>query len=110
MRLGRQNGQSAQAFGSSKSPPHFRPQSPHFSFGLTDVRGIPAQEVGNKILSIWNERVYGVRKSYKHLRTVVLIKSEDLLEVAVFEIETSAYIPEKFIWAWNAQGNLCGSD
>jgi hypothetical protein len=79
-----------------------------FSFGVSDVKKVEPQEVGNKVLSIWNERVYSVRKLYKHLRTVVLVKSEDLLEVAVFEVETCAFMPEQFKWTWNEKGNLCG--
>jgi hypothetical protein len=81
-----------------------------FSFGVSDVKKIEAQEVGDKVLSIWNERVYSVRKLYKHLRTVVLVKSEDLLEVAVFEVETCAFMTEQFKWVWNEKGNLCGFD
>ena len=81
-----------------------------FSFGVSDVKKVEPQEVGNKVLSIWNERVYSVRKLYKHLRTVVLVKSEDLLEVAVFEVETCAFMPEQFKWVWNEKGNLCGFD
>lgn len=82
----------------------------NFSFGLSDVMKLPAQEVGSKVLSIWNERVYSVRRNYMHLRTVVLMKSEDLLELGVFEVETCAFMPEKYHWTWNKKGNLCGFD
>jgi hypothetical protein len=49
-----------------------------------------------------------VRKKFLHVRTVVLIKSDDLLEVAVFELETQLYRPENYKWSWNKDDNLQG--
>ena len=82
----------------------------NFAFGVSDVKKLSPQEVGAKVLAIWNERVYSVRRHFKHLRTIVLVKSNDLLEVAVFEIETCAFIPQQYKWLWNKKGNLCGFD
>jgi len=62
------------------------------------------------VLNIWNERVSSVRAKYNHLRTVVLVKSEDLLEVAAFEFDTELYMPEKFTWEWNKNKNLEGRE
>jgi len=52
--------------------------------------------------------VAGIRKLYKHVRTVVLIKSDDLLEAAVFEFETILYGVDGFWWQWNERNNLEG--
>jgi hypothetical protein len=84
--------------------------APIYAFGTNDVKSIDEQELGKQVLSIYNERIWAVRKNYKHLRTVVLIKSDDLLEVAVFEFETVAYNETKYVWTWNKNGNLVGCD
>jgi hypothetical protein len=44
------------------------------------------------------------------LRTVVLIKSNDLQEVVVFEFETIRYDNELYSWSWNKNNNLEGID
>lgn len=49
-----------------------------------------------------------IREKFQNLRTVVLIKSNDLTEVVVFEFETIRYDPELFAWEWNKNGNLRG--
>jgi len=82
--------------------------SPVYSFGDHEVSECDPNELGEKVLSIWNERVAGVRKSYKHVRTVVLIKSEDLLELSIFEFETVFYPTKNFYWEWNKRNNLEG--
>lgn len=79
--------------------------SPTFSFG---VQEIDTNLLGSQILSIWNERVSAIRKLYKHSRTVVLIKSSNLCEIAVFEFETIRYDPELYLWKWNKSKNLEG--
>jgi hypothetical protein len=84
--------------------------SPVFSYDVSNVKEIDRNELGGLILSIWNERVSAVKKNYKHLRTVVLIKSDDLLEVAVFETDTLRREPERYSWEWNPRGNLEGYD
>ncbi|MDR2004409.1 MAG: hypothetical protein LBQ74_15385 [Prevotella sp.] len=65
---------------------------------------------GRLVLDIWNERVSAVREKFKHLRTVVLIKSNDLSEVSVFEFETIRYDHELYNWEWNKNKNLIGID
>ena len=82
--------------------------SPIYSFGEKEISECDPNQLGEKVLSIWNERVAGVRKLYKHLRTVVLVKSDDLLEVAAFEIETVLHPENDFWWQWNEQNNLEG--
>lgn len=82
--------------------------SPIYSFGDREIGEVEPNELGEKVLSIWNERVAGIRKLYKHVRTVVLIKSDDLLEAAVYEFETILYRVEGFWWQWNKNKNLEG--
>jgi hypothetical protein len=65
-------------------------------------------KVGESILEIWNGRVSAIREKFQNLRTVVLVKSNDLTEVVVFEFETIRYDPELFVWEWNNNGNLRG--
>lgn len=83
--------------------------SPIYSFGDSNVSSkANPNNLGEKILTIWNERVSAVREKYKHLRTIVLIKSSDLSEVVVFEFDTIRYEPELFTWKWNKRDNLEG--
>lgn len=82
--------------------------SPVYSFGDREISEVDPNELGEKVLSIWNERVAGIRKLYKHVRTVVLIKSDDLLEAAVFEFETILYMAKDYWWQWNERNNLEG--
>ena len=49
-----------------------------------------------------------MKKQFKHLRTVVLIKGKNLREVAVFEFDTVRYLPEDYWWQWNDRNNLEG--
>jgi hypothetical protein len=82
--------------------------SPVYSYGDQTVSDREPNDLGKKILSIWNERVASVRKFYKHLRTVVLIKSDDLLELSVYEFDTIMYQLEDYQWQWNRNNNLEG--
>lgn len=84
--------------------------SPVYSFGeRIDISADP-NSIGKLVLEIWNERVSAIREKFKHLRTVVLIKSNDLSEVVVFEFETIRYDHELFNWEWNPNNNLIGID
>lgn len=82
--------------------------SPIYSFGgRIDINQDP-NKIGSQILDIWNERVSAVREKYKHLRTIVLIKSDDLSEVVVFEFDTIRYDNELYTWQRNKNNNLQG--
>lgn len=82
--------------------------SPVYSYGgIIDTNAEP-NKVGESVLDIWNGRVSAIREKYPSVRTVVLIKSEKLSEVVVFEFETIRYDPEAFEWQWNLRGNLEG--
>jgi len=64
-------------------------------------------EHGELVLNIWNERVSSIKEHYKHLRTVILIRSNDLIESVIFEFDTIRYEPELFYWKWKGK-NLYG--
>ena len=82
--------------------------SPIYSFGDKEISECDPTELGGKVLSIWNERVAGIRKLYQHVRTIVLVKSDDLLELAAFEFETVMYPTDQYWWQWNERNNLEG--
>jgi hypothetical protein len=82
--------------------------SPVYSFGDKKVSDVEPAVLGEKVLAIWNERVAAIRKTYKHLRTIVLIKSDDLLETAVFEYDTVMFDCNNYWWQWNSNNNLEG--
>ncbi|MFH1633556.1 MAG: hypothetical protein ABIG63_06040 [Chloroflexota bacterium] len=83
--------------------------SPAYSFDQTDLNANP-QVLGDSVLEIWNARVESIRAKFSHLRTVVLVKSNTLTELAVFEFETVYYPIEKYTWARNERGNLEATD
>jgi hypothetical protein len=82
--------------------------SPVYSFGDKIDTKADASLVGKSVLDIWNGRVSAIREKFQNLRTVVLIKSNDLNEVVVFEFDTIRYDPELFVWQWNKNSNLEG--
>jgi hypothetical protein len=82
--------------------------SPVYSFDETQVTNVDPNHIGSLVLDIWNERVSAIRERYKHVRTVVLLKSNTLEEVVIFEFETIRYEPTLFSWAWNKNNNLEG--
>lgn len=79
-----------------------------YSFNQSDSRSQPPGDVGEQVLSIWNERVAGIKKRYQHLRTVVLLKGPRLREIGIFESETLQYNAKDFNWNWNSRKNLEG--
>lgn len=79
--------------------------SPAYSFDQKNLDADP-QSLGNDVLEIWNTRVEAVRSKFSHLRTVVLIKSNDLTRLTVFETETVFYPAKNYQWAWNSHRNL----
>jgi hypothetical protein len=83
--------------------------SPNYSFGERSDQKADANLIGKLVLDIWNERVSAIREKFKHLRTVVLIKSNDLSEVVVFEFDTIRYDHELYNWEWNNNNNLVGT-
>uniref|UniRef100_UPI004047958C hypothetical protein n=1 Tax=Roseivirga sp. TaxID=1964215 RepID=UPI004047958C len=84
--------------------------SPNYSFGERSDQKADPLLIGQLVLEIWNERVSAVREKFKNLRTIVLIKSNDLSEVVVFEFETIRYDYELYKWEWNKNNNLIGTN
>lgn len=84
--------------------------SPVYSYGETIDTNADPSLIGALVLEIWNERVSSIREKFKHLRTVVLVKSDDLSQVAVFEFDTVRYDHELYDFSWNKNGNLEGFD
>lgn len=84
--------------------------SPVYSYGGVIDTSLDPNSVGEQILEIWNERVSSVREKFKNLRTVVLVKSNDLSQVAVFEFDTIRYDAELYDFIWNKSGNLEGHE
>jgi hypothetical protein len=79
-----------------------------FSFGANIDTSVDPNLPGEQVLSIWNDRVSGIRERFDHLRTIVLIKGPELSEVVLFEFETVRYDQELFYWEWNKENNLEG--
>jgi len=84
--------------------------SPNYSFGERSDQKADPILIGKLVLEIWNERVSAIREKFKHLRTIVLLKSNDLSEVVVFEFDTIRYDFELFQWEWNKNNNLVGTN
>lgn len=82
--------------------------SPVYSYGVAIDTNADPNVIGELILEIWNERVSAIREKFKHLRTIVLVKSNDLSQVAVFEFDTVRYDSDLYDFIWNKNGNLEG--
>lgn len=82
--------------------------SPLYSYDQAINGGTPPEVLGGQVLGIWNARVEAVLAKYRHVRTVVLIKSSDLLKLTIFESELVRYDPKLYTWTRNARGNLEG--
>ena len=65
-------------------------------------------QIGRDVLTIWNARIESIRERFRNVRTIVLVKSDDLLRLAVFEFDTIRYNHELYSFSWNKGGNLEG--
>lgn len=83
--------------------------SPNYSFGERSDQKADANLIGKLVLDIWNERVSAICEKFKLLRTVVLVKSNNLSEVVVFEFDTIRYDHELYNRKWNKNNNLVGT-
>ena len=80
-----------------------------YSYGETiDPKTSNPSLVGEMVLEIWNTRVREVRARFENLRTVILVKGNELNKIAVFEVDTDLYIANDYTWTWNQNGNLVG--
>lgn len=82
--------------------------SPIYSYQVSDILSHTPAELGSMVIGIWNERVAELYKKYKTLRTVVLIKGENLNQICIFEFPTIRYNPDEYTWEWNKNKNLIG--
>ena len=80
--------------------------SPTYSFDVDKITSEKPEIIGEMVLQIWNERVSSIRAKYAQLRTVILIKSDDLLELSLFEFDTIMYNSDDYEWSWNKRNNL----
>lgn len=83
--------------------------SPDYSYGITDPHK-DIQKTGEAVLNIWNERINIATDHYSSVRTIVLIRSYDLLSYRLFEEETIRYRTTDYHWEVNNNGNLIGLD
>jgi len=83
--------------------------SPAYSFDKTNLDA-NANDLGRDVLRIWNARVEEIRSRFSHTRTVVLIKSNNLADFALFELDTTLFIADQYNWTRNNRGNLEGRE
>ena len=83
--------------------------SPDYSYGITDPHK-DIQKTGEAVLNIWNERINMANDHYSHVRTIILIRSYDLLSYRLFEEKTIRYRTTDYHWKVNNNGNLIGLD
>lgn len=81
-----------------------------YSFKVDNPHSLLPEEVGNMVISIWNERLAEVSARFKVIRTVVLIKGPRLESGAIFEVNTRRYDAKDYAWHWNERENLIGTD
>lgn len=81
--------------------------SPDYSYGITDPHE-DVQKTDNAVLNIWNERINIAADHYNRVRTVILVRSYDLLSYRLFEEETIRYRTTDYHWIVNDNGNLLG--
>lgn len=79
---------------------------PAYSFSQGKILGADPNKIGSMVLDIWNDRVNEVQKNFNELRTIVLVKANDLTNMVVFEIPTLAYDNSDLFWEWNDNNNL----
>lgn len=83
--------------------------SPDYSYGITDPHK-DIQKTGEAVLNIWNERINIATDHYSRVRTIILVRSYDLLSYRLFEEETARYRTNDYLWTVNDNGNLIGKD
>jgi hypothetical protein len=65
---------------------------------------------GKCVLEIYNKRVLKAQSQHNTVRTSILIRSNDLSEFIIFEVDTKPYNPDEYFWTKNKNGNLEGKD
>lgn len=79
-----------------------------FSFDVDVTGSSDPQDVGRRVLEIWNTRVNDAQKEFTYLRQVVLIRSKDYKEYVVFEKAITTYNADDYVFSWNKNNNIEG--
>ena len=83
--------------------------SPDYSYGISDPHK-DIQQTGRAVLGIWNERINIAQDNYNAVRSMILIRSTDMLSYTLFEEENRRFRTNDYIWEVNANGNLIGKN
>ncbi len=78
-----------------------------YSYGIEN----PSEDIsdsGKKVLEIWNGRVQIALDHFNPVRTLVLIRSNDLTEFCLFEEQCVMYASNQYQWEVNNNGNFIG--
>lgn len=78
-----------------------------YSYGITDPHK-DIQKTGRAVLGIWNERVNIAQDNYNPVRTLTLVRSNNLLSYCLFEEENHRFRTNDYVWEVNKNGNLIG--
>lgn len=83
--------------------------SPDYSYGIENPHD-DIQRTGDAVLAIYNSRVQISYRDHSPVRTLVLVRSPDLLNFLVFEKELHEYNLSDYTWTENKQGNFIGKN
>lgn len=83
--------------------------SPDYSYGISDPHK-DIQQTGRAVLGIWNERINIAQDNYNAVRSMILIRSTDMLNYTLFEEENQRFRTSDYIWEVNTNGNLIGKN
>ncbi len=81
--------------------------SPVYSYNISNPLA-DIQQTGSAVLGIWNERINIAHDNYSDVRTIVLVRSDDLCSYCLFEEENHRYRTSDYEWIVNKQGNFEG--
>ncbi len=83
--------------------------SPDYSFGIEDPHA-DLQKTGDAVLKIWNKRVSVAYEKYRMVRSIVLVRNDDLTQFCLFEEEIRPFISTEYFWETNSRGNFEGKE
>ncbi len=83
--------------------------SPDYSYGINDPHK-DINQTGRAVLNIWNERINIAHDMYNPVRTIVLVRSVDLLNYCIFEEDTNRFRFSDYTWDVNPNGNFIAVD
>lgn len=83
--------------------------SPDYSYGISDPHK-DIQQTGRAVLGIWNERINIAQDNYNAVRSMILIRSTDMLNYTLFEEGNQRFRTSDYIWEVNTNGNLIGKN